>query len=455
MSALISESFDGHFYTSTYKHLASHSDCVKGMSSEEFDIVLELAADAYKRLHFSVDQRDIKDEIHKRVTEDTARLRADLRRAEERHVSELAALRASSVASEASSQKMKEQFENIQTAFKTSLSELSVNKDKQFSAELERLQKSHAAFIEVLGTRSAASESSLRQEIDSLRTSIAEKEAQLKRNLVSSERGKSGESEFDDLIEQHTTWGRPVDTSKIPHATDRLCIIRKSRILFELKNYTSNVPQSEVDKFYRDMEENPDSPLGVFISLRTNICNKIESGAVSLGWSKKGQILIFINNFYSLSAEHILDFIDVCVDISAAFAKATADRPSDSDSVLFLGQKIETVRFFIEKEVGRLAELARTFDTDKKQLIAAINRQHDNYSWHLGQMKQSFTGMIEVLLRSAPSVEPNVTEESTKSEEIIFSHDSEVASAPVSIPKKKAVPRKNKSNTSFINIESN
>ena len=81
------------------------------MSSEEFDIVLELAADAYKRLHSSVDQRDIKDEIHKRVTEDTARLRADLRRAEERHASELAALRASSAASEASSQKMKEQFE--------------------------------------------------------------------------------------------------------------------------------------------------------------------------------------------------------------------------------------------------------------------------------------------------------------------------------------------------------
>jgi hypothetical protein len=82
--------------------------------------------------------------------------------------------------------------------------------------------------------------------------------------------------------------------------------------------------------------------------------------------------------------------------------------------------------------------------TDKKQLIAAINRQHDNYSWHLGQMKQSFTGMIEVLMRAGPVAE----EESTKSEENTFVPDSEVASiisaplltpSPVSIPKKRTV----------------
>jgi len=45
-------------------------------------------------------------------------------------------------------------------------------------------------------------------------------------------------------------------------------------VLIETKNYEKNVTKPEIEKFYRDMENNNDIQCGLFISLKSGICSR-------------------------------------------------------------------------------------------------------------------------------------------------------------------------------------
>jgi hypothetical protein len=64
------------------------------------------------------------------------------------------------------------------------------------------------------------------------------------------------------------------DVSAIGKYSDILASIdgASSSVLIEVKNYQNNIPSSEVDKFWRDMERR-DAKYGVFISMRTKIAH--------------------------------------------------------------------------------------------------------------------------------------------------------------------------------------
>jgi len=64
------------------------------------------------------------------------------------------------------------------------------------------------------------------------------------------------------------------DTHSIPGRGDFIMKEKEFTMLIETKNYKKNVTKPEIDKFYRDMENNNDIQCGLFLSLKSGICNR-------------------------------------------------------------------------------------------------------------------------------------------------------------------------------------
>lgn len=64
------------------------------------------------------------------------------------------------------------------------------------------------------------------------------------------------------------------DTHKQPGRGDFIMKEKDFSMLIETKNYAKNVTKPEIDKFYRDMESNNDIQCGLFLSLKSGICNR-------------------------------------------------------------------------------------------------------------------------------------------------------------------------------------
>jgi hypothetical protein len=73
-------------------------------------------------------------------------------------------------------------------------------------------------------------------------------------------------------------------------------------IMWELKNYSSVVPKAEVDKFLRDLKENPHATVGVMISRSTDIYGKSSTGAMLTEFEGE-KMMIYLNRFEEFCGE--------------------------------------------------------------------------------------------------------------------------------------------------------
>jgi hypothetical protein len=67
-------------------------------------------------------------------------------------------------------------------------------------------------------------------------------------------------------------------------------------VMWELKSYTSTVPKAEVEKFLRDLKENPQAKIGVMISRATDIYGKAQTGHLVTEF-ENDKMMIYINKF--------------------------------------------------------------------------------------------------------------------------------------------------------------
>lgn len=67
-------------------------------------------------------------------------------------------------------------------------------------------------------------------------------------------------------------------------------------VMWELKNYTNVVPKGEVDKFLRDLKENPQARVGVMISRLTDIYGKAANGPLLTEFDGE-KMMIYISRF--------------------------------------------------------------------------------------------------------------------------------------------------------------
>ena len=322
---------------------------------------------------------------------------------------------------------MKEGFDFLKgesdSKTKFAIEQIVKQKEVQYERELDRLQSMHKTMLESLELqareRVAQCDSQHKESLEKMRQMYTEQEVKLRRELeksfVSSEKGKQGEKEFEELTEQYCPkWPKLVNMSKTAHGTDRGCKIRNCETLFEIKNYSSDVPTSEVVKFERDLEEHQDCPLGVFISMKTNIVGKKSGNFITTSWTSKNQLLVYINSFYTHSPEDVLTFIDICADIAWMIFKSARDKPEESETVKLQG-KISQVKVFVEKELKRMTAFLTTLGHDKKMLIGTIEKQNANYIYEVQQSKQALQGILEIFLGTQDDLpEPDPIVESPK-----------------------------------------
>lgn len=88
----------------------------------------------------------------------------------------------------------------------------------------------------------------------------------------------------------------------VGHAGDSLMTWGEHTIMWEVKNYDRAVPTAEVEKFRRDVKENPQVRVGVMISRSTAITGKTASGDRTVEFVE-GKMLIYLSNFEAMSED--------------------------------------------------------------------------------------------------------------------------------------------------------
>jgi hypothetical protein len=90
--------------------------------------------------------------------------------------------------------------------------------------------------------------------------------------------GQKGETDVRELLRKTNLWileekktkSKSGDIRAKP-SSDPLCPIYP--LMVEVKNYKNNIPYSEVEKFHRDLHNNIEYSMGLFISIDRKICN--------------------------------------------------------------------------------------------------------------------------------------------------------------------------------------
>ena len=427
MEAFISETYTGGVFISKFRHTNSVKSIAEQISQEDFELLLGMAANALNSMKDSVKSIEYKEalekeiEKHRIVSEGEKTVLKEvagvaLKEIETRASKEaeglrrqIDELRGMLSASEAGQAKVKEQFAEIGTkaeaAFKNSLTELVEQRDSQYQKEIARLQENHRQTIDRLREDAkesiARSDAQSRETLSGMKATYAELEAKLRaaheKSFVSVEKGKQGEKEFEELCSQHTSWGPLINTSKEEAATDRRCVIRDCSTMFEVKKYKNTIPTAELNKFRRDMKEHSEAPLGVFISLHTEISNK-RGKYIDTEWTDNSQLLVYISAFYTHSIPDTLDFIDSCASIAMAVYKAAKSKSQDSDGAVGLLSRIELAKLSVSKELERVTECIDSLTRNKKDVVTLIERQFVDSRLQMSLMKTGLAEMLQVLL---------------------------------------------------------
>lgn len=459
--AFVSETFSDGKWTSTYTHPASLKEAVSGVTPQEFQLLVSLASNALQKMNSSAENIQYKEALDKEIksytqilTGEKAQLQEKLEREkklaasekeimvekfseeiktlklqnealktsitqsmESKHKQEVDSLKASLAISEQSILQMKEQYSDIsaksESAYKACLAELTKEKELQRKQEIDRIESMNQKMIDTL--QASARERVLqcdqqhREAILALKTSYAEQEERLRKELdkssASSEIGKQGEMEFEDMVAKYTRWGQLTNTSKLSHGGDRSCKIKGCDTIFEVKKYSNDVPSKEVDKFLRDMEEHPETPLGIFASLNTHITGKKSGNFIQMTWTAHSQLLIFINCFNQHSPPDILGFIDICADIALSMFKLSHERPQDSEMCISLQTNINRAKDIISRELARIGDYMNVLSINKKSLMETITKHYDDNRIFMKQVSESLKETLCILLRKGEEEE--------------------------------------------------
>jgi len=136
--------------------------------------------------------------------------------------------------------------------------------------------------------------------IEKLRTTYEEKlEKERERTAAcilttkhSTIKGQAGEEFTHQELNRRFPTAEIEDTHKQPGRGDFIMREHNFIMLIETKNYKKNVTKPEIEKFYRDMATNNDIQCGLFLSLKSGICNRDDLHLEVID----GKPIIFVHN---------------------------------------------------------------------------------------------------------------------------------------------------------------
>lgn len=261
---------------------------------------------------------------------------------------------------------------------------------------IERLEKQILQLTNVITQNS--------NEIKNLSQALVTKKSQ-----STKEKGSDFEEEFRSKL--YSTYGNCEgfsleSTANIGagHAADHRMNLEAHQILWEVKNYDHLVPTKEVEKFIRDLKENPTAKIGVMVSRNTDITGKNKSGYKHIEF-KNDCMLIYLNKFDSLG-DSVLTDLYLLFKIFWYLSK-------DYNSK----EEIETVLRVIEKllEEAREAKIKwRQHKANNEQMVRWISQQVDSTEERLATALQSLQGNSKEKFDIPPGIFRDITGEDQK-----------------------------------------
>jgi hypothetical protein len=167
--------------------------------------------------------------------------------------------------------------------------------EKLVASKQDQLTKMEAAYQRLNETIQKQSE-----EISKLSGNLNKRSANVKT------KGSDYEEEFGEKLKRNygLCRGFQIKDTRLGmgHEMDFSMEIDGQVVMWELKNYTAVVPKAEVEKFLRDLKENPQAKIGVMISRSTDIYGKNQSGHMLTEFDND-KMMIYINRFEEFCGE--------------------------------------------------------------------------------------------------------------------------------------------------------
>lgn len=233
------------------------------------------------------------------------------------------------------------------------------------------------------------------KELDRLRNAV-EEVSNLKQKTTKSSAaiGIQGEAEFTQLIESYTKWEYE-DTSKKARGTDLCVKIRECKARFEIKNHSKTVPKSEVEKFYRDMDQHLESPFGVFVSLNSGIAG-IKNEIIDIKWTKHHQMVVFVQRFKNHDANFLFGIIDSLSSVALLHSKERADS-TESSVLVEYESKMTALSTCIDMQVKDMNEFFAELKINNKSLQDTITKQFAQYTAHVTKCLSGLQNLIRII----------------------------------------------------------
>ena len=444
--SFISELLNEDFYISSWKHKNPIPPNLKECTTHEFELVLRLASESLVALRdstssiqfqnildkkqnvaesekkdlenryikeiqlqkdtytYNIDNLDKKlnhekNELQNRYIKEIQQLKDthayNLEHTKKQYSATLVDLEQSKFSAEKSYQLLQQNFLSLQNSMNSNIEKTVVSSiDKQnqyYTAQAHMLEKHYTS------------------QIETLQRSLEQYQQLYAKEQNSSLKGKQGETNFDNMVQKYTTWELH-DTSKIPDSCDRLATIRGCKTLFEIKNYSYNIPKKEIDKFKRDLELHKDCPFGIFISLNTAIIGANQD-FIYAELNSNNQLLIYIQRFLDHDPESIFSVLNTFVDVAHELYNKSINFATDSS----LQSKIDSLKPIITSEITCIAKVLNELVLHKNFLIDSITKQHSSIKHSVEKIRFTFESIFRLLfLENSVGETCNSTEDNKK-----------------------------------------
>ncbi len=167
--------------------------------------------------------------------------------------------------------------------------------EKLVASKQDQLLKMEAAYLKLNDTITKQS-----QEIAKLSGNLTKRAANIKT------KGSDYENEFGEKLKRNYGLCRGFQLKDTHlgsgHEMDFSMEMEGNIVMWELKNYTATVPKAEVEKFLRDLKENPQAKIGIMISRSTDIYSKNQTGPLLTEFDND-KMMIYINKFEEFCGE--------------------------------------------------------------------------------------------------------------------------------------------------------
>ena len=210
-----------------------------------------------------------------------------------------------------------------------------LSKEQQWEAKTERIRKEYEGKLEKERERTAA-------------CILTTKHSTIK--------GQAGEEFTQHELNRRFPTAEIEDTHKQPGRGDFIMKEKDFTMLIETKNYKKNVTKPEIEKFYRDMTINHDIQCGLFLSLKSGICNRDDLHLEVID----GKPIIFVHNCLK-NMENI--------DFAVRIFKLVLNTDSIDLSNKEVYEKIKNTIPMVKRYWNRIRSKIQKFEKDMNQCV--------------------------------------------------------------------------------------